>query len=138
MIGNLTRTEFQRVFSALEATDEAVFHLTGSRYHLTSDLNDQSDWDFFTEKTPGTIQWLIDLGFEFEGRSDHGYGDRQCWGVMKHSGANIHVQLILKSYLSDRIRINNALRGNLSFRAMPKKQRAEIWRNIADGHMNII
>lgn len=61
--------------------------LTGSRFFGFN--IDQSDWDFFTENTIDTVNWLYDHGFVL---TSEAYGDMNL--TMVYAKDNVHVQLV--------------------------------------------
>ena len=96
------------------------FYLTGSRY--LGGANDNSDWDYFTQNSPGVRDFLQRLGFKHD---LSGYYDDPLIVSVMCSG-DVHVQLCLNVESKERVQWtlkNNGVR----FDRIPKDQARRIW-----------
>ncbi len=111
------------VFFAM-ANSEYKFYLTGSRFFGTQQQN--SDWDFFVQKTISIDNDLSGMGFKREEKPS--YIDPICDTVWKHPDG-IHVQVVddgrLKETAQLIIQNNNLLRFALS-----KTESALVWKAV--------
>ncbi len=51
------------IITEMDRNPHSVFHLTGSRFFTPYEVTPNTDWDFFTENTEQTREWLLNNRF---------------------------------------------------------------------------
>lgn len=89
----MATVNFKNPFSVLEQDSNHNYYLTGSRYFEHS--SEFSDWDFFTQDSEETFEYLVTNGFSLRNSSNY-LKDKEICRVLRYSkpGIQIDVQLV--------------------------------------------
>lgn len=110
------------LFGAMESSPY-TFHLTGSRYMDTHRVD--SDWDFFTPRSPQCRDWLYSHDFVDVLPSEPCYDDYSVCMVLTHK-LDVDIQLIKPEFVEKKLWARDVIK-SLNIRLFTRGALRDLW-----------